>query len=159
MDAMIKHHAAVELLGKGSVFIHLDPRVANVQCPLGFKQQPRLVLQVGLNMCVPIPDLRLDEDGIFGTLSFSRTPVQCFIPWKAIFALCGDDGRGHAWPSEMPTEVLAEVESEQALERERALKKTAAIRAQPPPPPPRSTTPRTTTLSGKKLPAGWRVIK
>lgn len=148
MDAMIKHNIAIELLGKGSVFIHLDPRVPTVQCPLGFKQQPRLVLQVGLDMAVPIPDLRIDEDGVFGTLSFSRTPVQCFIPWKAVFALCGDDGRGQVWPTEMPAEVLAEVEREQASEKAVAAQAAPRQRVS-------SIKPRTKT----KLPAGWRVIK
>jgi len=153
MDAMIKHEVAIDLLQKGSVFIHLDPRVTNVQCPLGLRQQPRLVLQVGLNMVVPIPDLRIDEDGIFGTLSFSRVAVKCFSPWGAIFALYGDDGKGHVWPSEVPAEIAAEMEQIHALEA------AAAAQAVPPRQRGSSTEPRTTTRSGRPLPAGWRVIK
>jgi hypothetical protein len=71
-----------------------------------------LVLQVGLDMPIPIPDLRVDEAGIFGTLSFSRTPFACNVPWNAVFALVGDEGRGMVWPESMPAEIVAEVERE-----------------------------------------------
>jgi hypothetical protein len=63
-------------------------------------------------MPIPIPDLRVDENGIFGTLSFSRTPFACNVPWNAIFALVGDEGRGMVWPESMPAEIVAEVERE-----------------------------------------------
>jgi len=73
--------------------------------PPWFKGQPQLVLQIGLNMPVPIPDLRLDEDGMSCTLSFNRSPFHCVIPWGAVFAMVGDDGRGMVWPDDLPPEV------------------------------------------------------
>jgi hypothetical protein len=56
--------------------------------------------------------LRVDENGVFGTLSFSRTPFSCLVPWNAVFALVGDEGRGMVWPDSMPAEIVAEVERE-----------------------------------------------
>jgi len=107
-----KRDVANQLLRKGSLFIHLDPRVSDVVVPPWLRHQAQLVLQVGLDMPIPIPDLRVDENGIFGTLSFSRTPFACNVPWSAIFALVGDEGRGMVWPESMPAEIVAEVERE-----------------------------------------------
>jgi hypothetical protein len=107
-----KRDVANQLLRKGSLFIHLDPRVNDVVVPPWLRHQAQLVLQVGLDMPIPIPDLRVDEQGIFGTLSFSRTPFACNVPWNAIFALVGDEGRGMVWPESMPAEIVAEVERE-----------------------------------------------
>lgn len=56
-------------------------------------------------MPVPIPDLRVDEEGIFGTLSFKGVPFSCFVPWGAVFALVGDDAKGMVWSREMPEEI------------------------------------------------------
>lgn len=107
-----KRDVANQLLRKGSLFIHLDPRVSDVIVPPWLRHQAQLVLQVGLDMPIPIPDLRVDENGIFGTLSFSRTPFACNVPWSAVFALVGDEGRGMVWPESMPAEIVAEVERE-----------------------------------------------
>ncbi|HEX2677665.1 MAG TPA: hypothetical protein VHM19_13525 [Polyangiales bacterium] len=107
-----KRDVAKALLRKGSLFVHLDPRVEGVSVPSWLTQQPQLVLQVGFDMVIPIPDLRVDEQGVFGTLSFSRNPFACNVPWDAVFALVGDDGRGLVWPESMPPEIAAEVERE-----------------------------------------------
>jgi stringent starvation protein B len=107
-----KRDVANMLLRKGSLFIHLDPRVSDVMVPPWLRHQAQLVLQVGFDMPIPIPDLRIDEDGVFGTLSFSRTPFACTVPWNAVFALVGDEGRGMVWPESMPAEIAAEVERE-----------------------------------------------
>ncbi len=87
------------------MFIHLDPRRPDVLVPRGFMGQPQLVLQVGLNMAIPIPDLKIDEVGISCTLSFNRSPFWCRIPWTAIYALVGEDGRGGVWPDDVPPEI------------------------------------------------------
>jgi Stringent starvation protein B len=107
-----KRDVARALLLKGTVFVHLDPRSDDVRVPSWLKRQPQLVLQVGLDMPVPIPDLRVDDGGVFGTLSFNRTSFTCSVPWDAIFAVVGDDGRGMVWPGSMPQEIAAEVERE-----------------------------------------------
>jgi stringent starvation protein B len=87
------------------VFVHLDPRRPGVLVPARLRSQAQVVLQVGLDMPVPIPDLRVDEEGIFGTLSFKGIPFTCFVPWSATFALVGEDAKGMVWSKEMPEEI------------------------------------------------------
>lgn len=41
-------------------------------------------LDIGLNLSTPIPDLAIDENGIRGTLSFSRVPFYIKVPWESI---------------------------------------------------------------------------
>lgn len=105
-----KKDVARALLLRGSLFVYLDPRRDEVRVPPWFGQQAQLVLQVGLDMPIPIPDLRVDDVGVFGTLSFNRAPFTCVVPWSAVFALMGDDGKGFVWAEDMPPEVAAEVE-------------------------------------------------
>lgn len=113
-----KKDVALALLEQASVFIHLDPRKDGVQVPVGFKKQAQLVLQIGLNMVVKIPDLEVDEEGISCTLSFNRRPHYCHMPWASIYALVDESGRGMVWPDDVPPEVVAQ-------QREGAAKKSA----------------------------------
>ncbi|MEZ4373155.1 MAG: ClpXP protease specificity-enhancing factor SspB [Polyangiaceae bacterium] len=103
-----KKEVALALLQRSTVFIHLDPRREEVRVPPWFKKQPQLVLQIGLNMAVPIRDLEVDDEAISCTLSFNRTPHFCLMPWSAIYALVGEDGRGMVWPDDVPAEVAAQ---------------------------------------------------
>jgi hypothetical protein len=107
-----KKDVARALLLRGSLFVHLDPRRPGVLVPSRLRSQAQVVLQVGLDMPVPIPDLRVDEAGLFGTLSFKGVPFACFVPWGAVFALVGEDAKGMVWNTDMPVEIAAEVERE-----------------------------------------------
>jgi stringent starvation protein B len=120
-----KKDVALALLERSTVFIHLDPRHDTVQVPPRFKRQPQLVLQIGFNMPIPIPDLDLNDDGVTCTLSFSATPHFCSVPWRAIFALVGDDGRGMVWPDDVPREVAGHNQTDVPKPR-------AQLRAVPP---------------------------
>ncbi|MSP23739.1 MAG: hypothetical protein EXR75_00960 [Myxococcales bacterium] len=102
-----KREIALSLLDGPSVFVHLDPRRDGVVVPKALKNQPQLVLQVGFNMAIAIPDLDAGVNGIACTLSFSRTPIWCFLPWTAIYGLVGEDGRGMIWPDDVPAEIEA----------------------------------------------------
>lgn len=97
---------------RGSVFVHLDPRVDEVDVPVWLRDQPQLVLQVGLDLPIPIPDLRVDDHGVRGTLAFNDISYRCEVGWRAVYALVGEDGRGMVWPDSMPREIAAEVERE-----------------------------------------------
>jgi stringent starvation protein B len=108
-----KKEVVLALLERSSVFIHLDPRRDLVAVPPWFKKQPRLVLQIGLNMPVPIRDLSVDDECISCTLSFNRSPYFCWIPWHAIFALVGEDQRGMVWPDDVPPELVAQAGAEE----------------------------------------------
>lgn len=103
-----KKDVALELLQGPSLFIHLDPRRPGVVVPKWFMGQANLVLQVGLNMAIPIPDLNVDDDGVTCTLSFNRSPFFCRMPWTAIYALIGEEGQGMIWPEDVPPEVAAQ---------------------------------------------------
>jgi stringent starvation protein B len=103
-----KKDVALALLQGPSLYIHLDPRKPEVLVPPYFKKQPQLVLQVGLNMAIPIPDLKVDDEGVTCTLSFNRKPFWCRMPWTAVFALVGEDMKGMVWPDEVPAEVAAQ---------------------------------------------------
>lgn len=93
------------LLEHTSVLVHLDPRPPEVLVPNWFKKQPQLALQIGLNLPLPIKDLEITEHGVSCTLSFSRTPHFCSLPWSAVYALVGENGRGMVWPDDIPPEV------------------------------------------------------
>ncbi len=88
-----------------SVFVHLDPRRDRVVVPPHFRKQPMLVLEIGLNMRVPIPDLEIDEEAIGCTLSFGGRSYWCRMPWDAVFALVTSEQRGMVWPPDVPPEV------------------------------------------------------
>ena len=104
------------LLLKGSVFVHLDPRTPGVIVPYRLLSQPQVVLQIGTNMPVPIPDLVVDSYGVYGTLSFKGVAFTCVIPWVAVFAVVGEDAKGMVWPEEMPGEIKEQIERENARE-------------------------------------------
>ena len=95
-----KKEVALALLERSNVDVYLDPRAKGVVVPPQFRKEPRLILKIGLNMPVPIPDLRLDDESMSCTLSFSRSPFFCIVPWESVFAMVGDDGRGMVWPDD-----------------------------------------------------------
>jgi stringent starvation protein B len=129
-----KKEVALALLERSSVHVHLDPRAAGVVVPAWFKKQPQLVLQIGLNMPVPIPDLRLDEVGMSCTLSFNRAPFYCVVPWPSVYAMVGDDGRGMVWPENVPPEV-AQQAKEPAAARKPTVVRRERLGAPPAPAP------------------------
>ncbi|HKO91190.1 MAG TPA: ClpXP protease specificity-enhancing factor SspB [Polyangiaceae bacterium] len=106
-----KKAVALDLLERTSLFVHLDPRRPGVIVPLVFGKQPQLVLQIGLNMAIAIPDLEVNDTGISCTLSFNRRPHLCRLPWSAIYALIGQEGGGMVWPEDVPPEVVAQQRS------------------------------------------------
>ena len=115
-SAQAKRDFAIALLQESSLFIHLDPRREGATVPSWFKRQPQLVLQVGLNMAVRIPDLDVGEQAICCTLSFNRSPFFCYIPWSAIFGLVGEDGRGRIWPEDVPIEIASQMQKDATKE-------------------------------------------
>lgn len=101
-----KREALERLLHHGDVLLQLDPRVDGVQVPAGFTDQPLLVLRIGLDMPVPIPDLEIDAGGVSATLSFNRQPHACRIPWDAVFGMVSESGQALVWAEDVPYEVV-----------------------------------------------------
>jgi len=100
-----KELCLVLLQSQRSVRVHLDPRRQGVTVPPGFVNQPELILEIGLDLPINIPDLQVDDEGISCTLSFNRRGFWCCLPWPAVFALVGEDGRGMVWPDSVPPEL------------------------------------------------------
>ena len=87
------------------------------------------VVQIGLNMAIPIPDLHVDEDGLSCTLSFNRTPHYCVVPWSSVYALVGEDGRGMVWPNDVPPEVATQMQKQQSAPKAGSKKSKAKLNA------------------------------
>lgn len=104
-----KKEVALALLERSNVDVYLDPRASGVVVPPQFRKEHRLILKIGLNMPVPIPDLRLDDESMSCTLSFNRSPFYCVVPWPSVFAMVGEDGRGMVWPDDVPHELAVRV--------------------------------------------------
>jgi hypothetical protein len=51
------------------------------------------VLEYGLDLARPIPDMEVTDKGIRATLSFSNEPHATFIPWEAVAKIIGLDKR------------------------------------------------------------------
>lgn len=117
-----KEDVARTLLLQGSLFVHLDPRRPGVRVPEYLADQPQLVLQIGLDLPIPIPDLRVDADGVFGTLSFNRSPYTCQVPWDAVFGLVDEEARGFVWNEDLPEEIAAEIGDATASPKKPALR-------------------------------------
>ncbi len=105
-----KREVFSRLIEHQSLFIHLDPRSSGVVVPGQFVKDSSLVLQVGKAMAIPIPDLEAGDAAISATLSFNRKPFHCTIPWSAVYALVGEDGKGWVWNDEVPPEVAAKMQ-------------------------------------------------
>jgi stringent starvation protein B len=97
------------LLEHGSVYVHLDARVPEVEVPPTHRDDFRLVLQLGHGLEVLIPDLDIGDDFLVATLSFGRRPFRCRVPWRAVFAVTSEGAAGMVWPESFPPEVRREV--------------------------------------------------
>jgi hypothetical protein len=98
------------LLEKGTVYLHVNPDTEGVSVPERLKAQPSVILQIGYDMSIPIPDLHIDDTGVCATLSFSRSPFLCKLPWSSIFAMVSDDGKALLWPQNIPDGMLQDKE-------------------------------------------------
>lgn len=100
-----KQQAFLALLKEGWTSLHLDARRAGVVVPDPFKTEAHLILQYGHDLPIPIPDLEIGDDGVRATLSFSRTAHPTLVPWAAVYAVTGADGRGVLFAEDVPSDV------------------------------------------------------
>jgi stringent starvation protein B len=92
------------LLEAGVAALHLDPRAVGVAVPGHFTDQPVLVLNFSFRYGVR--DFRFDDKGVEASLSFSRQPFYCVVPWAAVFAVTNDDRtQGSVWQEDLPPEL------------------------------------------------------
>jgi stringent starvation protein B len=100
-----KQQAFLALLKEGWTSLHLDARRDGVVVPECFGKEPHLILQYGHDLPIPIPDLEIDEEGVHATLSFSRREHLTYVPWSAVYAVTGVDGRGILFAEDVPSDV------------------------------------------------------
>lgn len=83
----------IELLLEREAFFLLviDTARAGVVLPPHLRETGPVGINIGLRLAVPIPDLEIDDAGVRGTLSFSRTPFHCTFPWAAIVQISVED--------------------------------------------------------------------
>lgn len=124
-----KKDVALAFLERGLVRVFLDPRPKEVVVPPHFKKQPQLILDIGLNLPIPIPDLQVDEAGITCTLSFDRPyhAFYCVLPWSSVFALVGDGQRSMIWPDDVPVEIQLSVRPAKPAAPEREAPKLSVV--------------------------------
>lgn len=97
---------AEEVLARTSLHLHLDPRRPGVVVPEQLRAMPSVTLQVGrTGMYVPIPDLVVDREGVRATLSFSRQPCACVMPWSAVYGLVAETGESLVFDAEVPPDL------------------------------------------------------
>ena len=136
MTAERKRFALEHLLAQEpAVYLLINPDVPNVVLP-PLTMRP-VVLLLGLNLPVPILDLRITDEGWSATLSFNRRPFKVEVPWSAVCEIVNDDcTRGIRFPEDYPKDIDQQVEARATTHRElRAAEKR------------------------KTLPPGWGVIE
>lgn len=137
MEFPPKKELMLALLTESVVQIHLDGRAKGVALPEWLRANPRVVLDIGYDMAVPIPDLEIDDQGIRCTLSFNREPFLCRIPWDAVYGIIDVEQRGAVYVEDMPPELRALLEHRAApatAAEERTIEE-AAPELDPEPPP------------------------
>lgn len=117
-----KRHVFDKLLTDGDTFLTLDPRKAGVVVPKWLQKQAVLTLQFGTNLPIPIRDLEITDEEVRATLSFSRTPFLCVIPWAAVYAVTVEGGRGVAWTEDFPPDLPKSVQESKKRRHLRAVK-------------------------------------
>lgn len=109
VDYLLSEHSVVCVLIDGT------DRQAIV--PAHLQKAKTVVLDIGLNMRKPIPDLKIFETHWSGTLSFGGDPCLVMVPWSAVYAVYAKVGNqciGRCWktPPEDKTQPVAKLKQE-----------------------------------------------
>lgn len=67
--------------------LYLDPRKPDVVVPAHLKQSEWLVLDIGLSLPRPIPNLYWAGDCVRGTVSFGGVAFDCWVPYSAVYGV------------------------------------------------------------------------
>jgi hypothetical protein len=95
--AMLEQEPLVKLV--------FDSRRPGVFVPESCQQKSCVTFDYGLNMSRPIPDLQVNELGVFATLSFDSRPEATFIPWPAVYSMGDQRMEGMVWHDDVPADV------------------------------------------------------
>lgn len=104
-----KDVAMLSLLEHGSVITAFNADYDGVNMPSHFTGD--IALRWGYDLSPPIPDLKISDYAVEGTLQFNGIPYRVTIPWGAIFAMRAE-GTDHSitWSREVEVEIGVEAE-------------------------------------------------
>jgi hypothetical protein len=71
--------------------IFVNPKVSGVVIPRNLYDREYVALHIGDGLQRPIIDLKFDDYGIWGTLSYGGAPFETLIPWHSIFVIEADN--------------------------------------------------------------------
>jgi hypothetical protein len=101
-----KQQTALDILSRGALMVHLDPRRSDVKVPDRFRTEPvlRLKFAYGFNLA----GFQVDDSGVGAWLTFQTERFFCWVPWEAVFALTEPESgdRGRLWVESLPEELL-----------------------------------------------------
>ena len=82
----LQHACFERLLRDNSTVLVVISGHARLEMPDSVRPKPdeTVTFEYGLDMLIPIPDLKVTDEGISATLSFNRTPYTTFVPWEAV---------------------------------------------------------------------------
>jgi hypothetical protein len=103
-----KASAFLDLVRHAWTSLHIDARRPGVVVPSNLKSERQLVLQYGLDMRIPIPDLQVNDREVRATLSFSGHQEMTVIPWDAVYVVASDRERGVVYHEDVPPDVSLE---------------------------------------------------
>ena len=132
------------LLTEGLVTIFVDSQRSDVLVPNQHKYNPQLILNLSYKFY--IPDFKIVEDHVEGTLKFGSIPFFCHIPFDGIYGMVSQGlSETVVFPESIPGELLTKAhlppDYEEAKENvnDQIKKETkpafSVIENQPPPPP------------------------
>lgn len=83
-----KSEIAINWIGHGLLRVFFDPRPREVIVPRHLRAQTHVALEWGFDLPKPITDMKLDPEGISGTLSFGAgLRMFCYVPWSVVYCL------------------------------------------------------------------------
>ena len=97
-----KRKLARSLLRDGGFLAWVDPSGHGVDVPFRFRDVPVLALPLGAWREGLESNLTINSAGLSGTWNFGKLAWDCRVPWDAVLALAGLDGRGRTWRGDLP---------------------------------------------------------
>lgn len=92
------------LLQKGAVMVFVDARLKAVLVPEAHKANPRLPLN--LDYAFGLPDFKVMETHVEGSLSFNQSPFFCVLPFDSIYMMTSPiTGETVVFPENLPRDL------------------------------------------------------
>lgn len=107
-----KRDIALQWIASGIIRTEFRPALCE-QIPAWLRRDQKCVLEWGYDMPRPIRDLKIDSEGISGTLAFRMGAVifECVIPWEAVYLISSRPiGQIALWEEDMPASAQRDVE-------------------------------------------------